>query len=74
MKIQDKIRVLLPHWIEHNQGHGQEFGSWADQLETDSPKIATLLRQAAAALDEADKNLSQALELAGGPLDGHHHH
>ena len=26
----DKIRVLLPHWLEHNQSHRAEFGRWAE--------------------------------------------
>ena len=25
----EKLRVLLPHWIEHNEEHATEFGRWA---------------------------------------------
>jgi len=25
----DKLRVLLPHWIEHNEEHAASFESWA---------------------------------------------
>jgi hypothetical protein len=24
-----KLRVLIPHWIEHNEGHAAEFIRWA---------------------------------------------
>ena len=27
----DKLRVLLPHWIEHNADHAEEFRSWAER-------------------------------------------
>lgn len=79
----DKVRVMLPHWIEHNQGHGAEFSKWADKLESSSPEIAELLRQAAASLQDAEKSLQATLKRSGGPLhspahqhhaEGHHHH
>jgi len=27
----DKLRVLIPHWIEHNREHAEEFRRWAEQ-------------------------------------------
>lgn len=82
MKDVDKLRVLLPHWIEHNQGHGAEFFRWAETLTADAPEIAGLLRRASDALQSAHRSLEEALERAGGPLaaPGHetceadHHH
>lgn len=71
----EKVRVLLPHWIEHNAGHGEEFAKWAVQLDAAGEKdLATLLRQAETALREADSFLRSALEKSGGPLTGHEHH
>ena len=26
---EDKLRILLPHWIEHNAEHAAEFRQWA---------------------------------------------
>jgi hypothetical protein len=26
-----KLRVLLPHWIEHNAEHAAEFREWAER-------------------------------------------
>ena len=82
MNNKDKVRVLLPHWLEHNQGHGTEFLRWAETLATDAPEIGILLRQAADALDTAQQALMEALHKAGGSLSapghdhshGHHHH
>jgi hypothetical protein len=78
MNNTDKVRVLLPHWIEHNQGHRTEFSRWAEMMAADTPEIAALLRSAAEALDSAEHLLQEALHNAGGPLaapgHGHHHH
>ena len=81
MKDVDKLRVLLPHWIEHNQGHGAEFFRWAETLTTETPEIAGLLRRASDALLSAHRSLEEALNRAGGPLAApghdekcHHHH
>jgi hypothetical protein len=74
----DKIRVLLPHWIQHNQGHRAEFLQWAASLSTEAPELAALLQQAAEALQSAQASLEAALDRAGGPLasssQGHCHH
>ena len=76
MKDLDKIRVMLPHWIEHNDGHGAEFLEWTEKLRDDSEEIADLLQNAARSLQEAKQYLEEALTKAGGPLEGpnHHHH
>ncbi len=80
----DKLRVMLPHWINHNQGHGEEFAQWMEKLESETPEIATLLDRAVHSLQEAQSALEEALHKAGGPLsdqsaghthsNAHHHH
>lgn len=76
----EKLRVMLPHWIDHNQGHGKEFAQWAEKLTDDAPEVAQLLQTAVQSLQEAQNCLEQALEKAGGPLEvpgaggGHNHH
>ncbi|MCI5194934.1 MAG: hypothetical protein D3919_01630 [Candidatus Electrothrix sp. AW5] len=80
MKDIEKLRVMLPHWIDHNQGHGGEFAQWAEKLADDSPEVVALLREAVQSLEKAQRSLEEALEKAGGPLEmpeGHdqkHHH
>ena len=77
MNIKEKIQVMLPHWIEHNKGHGEEFSGWAEQLATEDPEIAELLQRAVRSLQEVQCALEEALEKAGGALEsdgGHHHH
>jgi hypothetical protein len=73
MNDQDKLRVLIPHWIEHNREHAAEFERWADVVELVSPEIRT----AAITIQNANLALTAALSKLGGPLDDqefHHHH
>jgi len=63
MSEMDKLRVLLPHWIEHNGEHAAEFRDWAERA---GPAREELLR-AAAALEESTRALRRALEAVGGP-------
>ena len=73
----DKLRVMLPHWIDHNQGHGKEFAQWADKLVSDSPEVVQLLREAVQSLQKAQASLEEALEKAGGAMEapgGHSSH
>ena len=70
----EKLRVMLPHWFEHNLSHGAEFSQWADKLTADTPEVAELLRRAVDSLQDAQSALEKALEKAGGALDGKSHH
>jgi hypothetical protein len=79
MKQVEKLRVLLPHWIEHNLGHGEECRKWANLArEEGQEKIAEYIDNAVAAMQEVNKLLESALKEAGGPAQGdageHHHH
>jgi hypothetical protein len=73
-----KLRVLLPHWIEHNNNHIAEFRKWENEARAESGKeVSLLLEKAISDMEGAGKSLSEALEKVGGPLEGgegHHHH
>ena len=64
----EKLRVLIPHWIEHNEEHANEFRRWA---ETAGQTTSELL-SAAEALQQVNRILANALEKLGGAL--HHPH
>ncbi len=74
----EKLRVLLPHWIEHNISHIAEFRKWEGEARKESGEdVALLLDKAIRDMEEAGKSLSKAFEKVGGPLQGgggHHHH
>jgi hypothetical protein len=54
----EKLLVLLPHWIEHNSEHAEQFRDWADG----AGSAAGFLEQAAGLLEQANLSLSSALK------------
>lgn len=68
MEETDKLRVLLPHWIEHNGEHAKEFRGWAERAGV----AGNALLDAARLLEEANIRLQEGLEQLGGPLEHHH--
>lgn len=72
MKDIDKLRVLLPHWIEHNDEHSAEFQEWAGR----AGNAKQDLLEAARLLDQATGSLRSALRKLGSPLslEGDHTH
>jgi hypothetical protein len=65
----DKIRVLIPHWIEHNKEHTDEFKRWAGHAEEATPDILA----AVDAMGQVNKLLMAAMEKLGGPIELHDH-
>ena len=61
--LEDKLRVLLPHWIEHAAGHAAEFRHWAEQAR------AAGQAEVADEIDTAAKELGWVNEALGGALD-----
>ena len=70
MNETDKLRVLIPHWIEHNREHAAEFRDWARQAGDAAPEILS----AADRMAQVNEDLESALEKLGGPLEYHHPH
>jgi len=60
---QGKLRVLIPHWIEHNEEHAEEFRQWAEHAGDAAPEV----RAAADAMARANESLTKALDKLGGP-------
>ncbi len=58
--VQEKLRILLDYWIEHNSEHEQEFLEWADKVTTLSADVAQQLREAAAKMTAASAELMKA--------------
>ena len=57
-----KLRVLLPHWIDHNMEHAAEFRAWARK----SGEAENDLLSAADQLVKANRDLEAALKRLGG--------
>ena len=70
MTDQDKVRALLPHWIEHNTEHAAEFRHWAEKvLSSGQAEAAEQIALAAKELGWVNEELAAALDKLGGPLD-----
>jgi len=58
----EKLRVLIPHWIEHNTEHADEFRRWAGQAGVAQADLMA----AAEAMEAVNGHLRAALEKLGG--------
>jgi hypothetical protein len=70
MSGQDKLRIFLPHWIEHNAEHAADIRLWAGlagEAEAD-------IEAAAAWMEAANEALVEALAKLGGSMENHEHH
>ncbi|MDY7080595.1 MAG: hypothetical protein SXV54_27250 [Chloroflexota bacterium] len=81
----EKLRALLPHWIEHNKEHADSFRTWAERARAaGKDQLAAHIEAAAQKMEAANGDLGGAIERVGGtdnslardhaPLHRHHHH
>jgi hypothetical protein len=66
----DKLRVLIPHGIDHDRGHAQEFRTWSAK----AGKAEQDIKIAAKRMEAANDALQEALLKLGGPGDIAIHH
>jgi hypothetical protein len=63
----EKLRILLPHWIEHNYEHAAEFREWAARVRFVNKDLLI----AANFLEKASHALEACLEKQGGLIEKH---
>lgn len=69
-----RLRLLLPHWIEHNEEHAEEFSKWAERAQAAREfHVADHLWTAAHKLAQANEALQGALDHLGGALAAQEH-
>ena len=62
----EKLRVLLPHWLEHNAEHASEFRTWAERAkEAGEDQLAAQIVVAAEKMEAANHDLEQAIASIG---------
>ncbi|MFL7807963.1 MAG: hypothetical protein AB8I80_05010 [Anaerolineae bacterium] len=72
----DKLRALLPHWLEHNEEHAADFARWATTVErAGQMEAAAQIRKAIVEMERANEALRTALDVLGGAIavEGHDH-
>ena len=71
----EKLRVLIPHWLEHSHSHQHEFEKWLEVVkDAGQGEAAEAIEKALQKLGRADKYLREALDALGGEVEGHHGH
>lgn len=79
----EKLRVLLPHWLEHNASHADDYRAWVERARAaGADHVAGHLAAAVEKLEGVNRDLQGALEHLGGSdtladhdhPDAHHHH
>ena len=69
--VQEKLKILLDYWIEHNSEHEQEFRDWADKAASSSTEVAQQLQEAAAKMAAASDELMKAKQALSKSKGGH---
>ncbi|MGQ9709001.1 MAG: hypothetical protein ACUVXE_00825 [Anaerolineae bacterium] len=71
-----RLQRLLPHWIEHNEEHAEEFQKWSERARiAGETHVADHLLAAARMLNQANEVLQGALDHLGGvPANYPHAH
>lgn len=72
----EKLRVLLPHWLEHNASHADDYRAWIERARAaGADHVAEHLAAAVEKLAGVHRDLQDALEHLGGPdtLAEHEH-
>jgi len=59
----EKLRLLLPYWVKHNEQHILDSEKWLGRAETMGlPDVAGELREAVALMGEANRRIEAANE------------
>jgi hypothetical protein len=67
-KDEEKLRALLPHWIEHNAEHAAEFRQWAEKARLAGQReVADEIDTAAKELSWVNEALNAALQKLAPP-------
>ena len=62
----EKLRALLPHWIEHNEEHAENFRRWAEKARhLGLEEVADLIEEAAEKVRLCNEALAEALRRTG---------
>ena len=69
--VQEKLKILLDYWIEHNSEHEKEFRDWADKAASSSTEVAKQLQEAAARMAAASDELMKAKQALSKSKGGH---
>ena len=66
MEEKERLRIVLKHLIEHNEGHTEDYKRWVELARSsDMEKAAKYLEEAGKHVEKAGEALKKALDLLG---------
>ncbi|MCK4378634.1 MAG: hypothetical protein KAW01_04790 [Deltaproteobacteria bacterium] len=64
MNFEEKIDLLLGHWIDHNESHQEDYKKWAAQAKKEGKDdIVELILEAMSQFKEGNNRLRQAKQI-----------
>ena len=64
MEDRERLRIVLRHLVEHNEGHIEDYRRWIEMAETNGlDEVAALLKEANDHIEKAGAGLKKALAL-----------
>jgi rubrerythrin len=69
--VQEKLKILLDYWIEHNSEHEKEFRDWADKTAPSYAEVAKQLQKAATKMAAVSSELMKAKQALSKSKGGH---
>ena len=75
MDDKERLKIVLKHLIEHNEGHKEDYKRWIELAKTNGLEhVAALISDAGTYMDKASDALTKALDLLGGASESGHGH
>ena len=64
-----KLSIVVEHWIEHNQGHIDEYQKWAQKAGELGLRLVKIeIEEAAKSLSQSNEHLKKAVKAVRFPL------
>jgi hypothetical protein len=58
-----KIPIVIEHWIEHNESHGEDYRRWAEIAREEGLEgVEALILEAVSYIRSANEKLKEALQ------------
>lgn len=59
----EKLRRLIPHWIEHNEEHSESYKHWAQRINESNPELSQILYEVSREGEKLNDLLKKAIKL-----------
>lgn len=57
----EKLKILVEHWIEHNEEHINKYKEWVEKLKGDRDDLANLIAESIEFFEKGNEKLSEVL-------------